>query len=478
MNPVAPSLQDLDGLRAIVGAAAVLTDPDQTRGYEEAARYGGGRCAAVIRPENTSEVSQVLRLCKERGLKIIPQSGNTGLVLGSTPDASATELVLSLDRMRRILEISPANRTAEVQAGVRLSQLNGQLEPHGLCLPIDLGADPMIGGMAATNTGGARFLRYGDARRQILGLEVVLADGEILKLGGALRKDNTRLSLKDLMIGSCGALAVITGVTVLVHPIPRQTAAAILVLESADRALDVLLHCEREAGDFLSAFEAMSGKAIQAALDLKTVKDPFGGQSPEYALLIELAASTPATIISLDDVIVELLAPLLEGNAPLLKDALVGPPAELWTLRHSLSEGLKAKGQVIGFDLAFRRDLVCAFRAAATKALSIQHPDVTVCDFGHLADGGVHFNLLAPRYLPETSLGAIRALVLDLAIKEFGGSFSGEHGVGRINGDAYQRYVPAAEQRRISAIADTFSPDSLSPYGIIRRSGSTSSSKI
>jgi FAD/FMN-containing dehydrogenase len=468
MSANAPSAQDLADLSAIVGAEAVVTDPDRKRGYEVAARYGGGACAAVIRPASTLEVSRVLSLCQARGLTVVPQSGNTGLVLGSTPDGSGRSLVLSLDRMRRIIEISPANRTARVEAGVRLSELNAALEPLGLFLPIDLGADPMIGGMAATNTGGARFLRYGDMRRQVLGLDVVLASGEVLALGGGLRKDNTRLSLKDLLIGSCGALAVVTGVVVQLHPRPRQGAAALLVPSEPERALDILLRLEAQIGDYLSAFEGMSGGALRAALDLKTIKNPFGESIPDYALLVELSASAPAGALSLEAVLTDALAPLLEGDEPLLKDALFGPQVQLWALRHALSEGLKARGQVIGFDLAFRRDHVFGFRAAAIQALAREYPAVEVCDFGHIADGGVHFNLVAPHDLGVAEAEAIRRLVLDLAVGRFGGSFSGEHGLGRANDDAYQRYVPAIERRYLQAVAAAFGPVSLAAYAALQ----------
>jgi len=176
--------EDEDALRQIVGSSGVLLAPEDRLPYETAARYGGGTAAAVVRPADTAQVAAVLRHCVRRRLPFIPQSGNTGLVLGSTPDDSGGQIILSLDRLRAAPRIDVGDRTATVAAGVRLSALNAALEPHDLFLPIDVSSDPMIGGMVATNTGGARFLRYGDMRRHVLALEVVLPDdaGTVLQL--------------------------------------------------------------------------------------------------------------------------------------------------------------------------------------------------------------------------------------------------------------------------------------------------------
>ena len=451
-------------LQAIVGRDGLVLEADERRGYEVAARYGAGRAAAVVRPANTAEVSKVLSLCSAQGLVVVPQSGNTGLALGSTPDPTGDQVVVSLDRMRRLIDVSPENRSVTAEAGVRLSSINAALEPFGLWLPIDLSADPMVGGMVATNTGGARFLRYGDVRAHVLGQEVVLADvcGAVIDLGDGLRKDNSRLSLKDLFIGSFGALGVITRATLVAHPRPVQTAAALLVPHRAERILEILLYFEAHAGETLSAFEGISGGAMTCALALPHGRSPFAADPPDYAILVELSTSAPFERTCLDETLLTLLAPLIEGADPLLLDAIVAPSADLWRFRHALPEGLKAAGMVIGFDLAFRRDRVMAFRQAATQALAQQAPSVRVCDFGHVADGGVHFNVVAPRGLAVEAVDEIRRIVLDLAVGEYAGSFSGEHGLGRINQGAYARYVPAPERRLAATVARILSGDTLS----------------
>lgn len=455
---------DRAALEAILGSGGVLTAPDEMAGYGQAARYGGGVPAAVARPRTTSEMSRVIAHCVARGLPFVPQSANTGLVLGSTPDRTGDQLVISLERMTEELSIDPHDRTVTASAGVRLSTLNAALEPHRLFLPIDLAADPMLGGMAATNTGGARFLRYGDMRRHILGLEVVLPDrdGTVLALGGGQRKDNTTLPLRQLFVGSCGALGVITRVTVEVHRRPAATAAALLV-PAAGKVMELLAAVEAAAGETLTAFEGMSRAVMRRAFaHVPGLRNPFpGGALPDYAVLIELTRSAVPLERepTLDDDLEALLAEIASRPDSPLIDALVGPPDRLWALRHALSESLRASGdQVLGFDLSFRRSQLFPFLDAATAQLGRDFPEWEVCDFGHIADGGVHFNLVR-RGPGESALSredALKACVLRLAVEVFGASFSGEHGLGRANQDAYDRFVAPLVKSYSAAVADVF----------------------
>ncbi len=293
--------EDYDALLRIVGANGLLSAAAGMAPYETAARYGGGKAAAVVRPADTDEVSAVLRHCVRRRLPFTPQSANTGLVLGSTPDDSGRQIVVSLDRLRAPPRIDVADRTVTVAAGVRLSALNAALEPHNLFLPIDVSSDPMIGGMVATNTGGARFLRYGDMRRHVLGLEVVLPDdaGTVLPLSGGLRKDNAHLDLRQLFIGSCGALGIITAATLEVHPRPRRAAAALLVPRDENAVLELLQVFEAEAGEFLTAFEGMSEAAMRHAFaHIPTSRNPFQEGLPPYAILVELTSTSAYRMVS------------------------------------------------------------------------------------------------------------------------------------------------------------------------------------
>lgn len=455
----------LAALEAIVGTTRLVTDPDARAAYETPARYAAGVAAAVVRPATTAEVSAVVGYCVREGLPFVPQGANTGLAEGSTPDASGAHLVLSLERLAAPLEIDGADRTATVGAGVRLSALNAALEPHGLFLPIDLGADPTLGGMAATNTGGARFLRYGDMRRHVLGLEVVLPDaaGTVLTLSHGLRKDNAAIALRQLFVGGCGAFGVITRVTVEVHHRPRQTAAALLVPRDMDALLPLLCAFEAEAGTTLTAFEGMSKAAMERAVaHVPSISNPFAGGIPDYTVLIELTRSWSPREgePSLDETLQQIAGELLESDDAPLADALFGPPERMWTLRHSLSEGLRASGSVVGFDLSFRRRDLPRFRAEAVAMLAADFPDYTLCDFGHVADGGTHFNLVGPADAYRHA--ALRDAVLALAVDGFSASFSGEHGLGRAVQTAYDRFTPRAVQDYSAAVAAVFGRGSAS----------------
>lgn len=450
-----------DALAAIVGPAGLIVDPADRAAYETPARYAGGVAAAVMRPATTAEVSAVVGYCVRHGLAFTPQGANTGLAEGSTPDAGGAQLVLSLDRLTAPLAIDPADRTATAGAGVRLSALNAALAPHGLFLPIDLGADPSLGGMAATNTGGARFLRYGDMRRHVLGLEVVLADaaGTVLRLSRGLRKDNAALALRQLFVGGCGALGVITHVTVEVHHRPRQTAAALLVPRDAEAVLPLLQAFEAEAGSTLTAFEGMSRAAMSRAIDhVPSLANPFAGGVPDYAVLVELTRSwapRPGEV-SLDEVLQQIAGDLLDRDDAPLADALFGPVEKMWALRHALSEGLRASGPVVGFDLSFRRGDLARFRREALLMLERDFPDYALCDFGHVADGGVHFNLVRTGPADPARATALREAVLVLAVEGFDASFSGEHGLGRAFQDAYDRFTPRLVQDYSAAVAAVF----------------------
>ncbi|MEJ2815804.1 FAD-binding oxidoreductase [Caulobacter sp. CCG-8] len=454
-----------EALTALVGPDAVIVEAADRAAYETPARYAGGTAAAVVRPATTAQVSAVVGYCVRHALPFLPQGANTGLAGGSTPDAGGAQVVLSLDRLTGPLEIDADDRTATVGAGVRLSALNAALEPHGLFLPIDLGADPSLGGMAATNTGGARFLRYGDMRRHVLGLEVVLADaaGTVLTLSHGLRKDNAAVALRQLFVGGCGAFGVITKVTVEVHHRPRQSATALLVPRDADAVLPLLLAFEAQAGSSLTAFEGMSKAAMTRAIDhVPSLSNPFAGGVPDYAVLVELTRTwTPREgEASLDEVLQQIAGDLLERDDTPLADALFGPAEKMWALRHGLSEGLRASGPVVGFDLSFRRRDLARFRREAVLMLEADFPDFALCDFGHVADGGVHFNLVGSTDAERRA--ALREAVLGLAVDGFGASFSGEHGLGRAFQDAYDRFTPRLVQDYSAAVAAVFGTGSAS----------------
>ena len=461
----------IEVLKSLLGEKGLLTAPADLSSYETGARYDKGRAAFVARPATTAETSAVVAYCVKNGIALIPQSGNTGLVSGSTPDDSGRQGILSLDRLTAPFALDRVNRTIRAGAGVRLSDLNGKLEESGLFFPIDLGADPRLGGMIATNTGGSRFLRYGDMRRNTLGLTVVLADeaGTVLDLSSGLRKNNTGVDWKQLFIGTSGAFGVITECVLNLEPAPKQSATALLVPSSSEQVAPLLVAMEDALGSYLSAFEGMSGNAVRAALDhVSSLRNPFqGGIVPDFVILAEISRSTPPRDGEqpLDAVLEEVLAAIWEREDAPLADAFVGPPQEIWALRHALSEGVKHSGRLIAFDLSFRRGDIMPFLAHMKAEMPDHFEDVTICDFGHIGDGGVHFNLVVakddPRLADPDFETDLREWVFTVAVEEFDGSFSAEHAIGRKNQAFYDKYTPDELRKLASGLKAITSPGPL-----------------
>lgn len=460
--PDDPLLRDL---RRCLAVDDVLDSAGSSARYEHGYRYGRGTARAIVRPRTTEQVADVIRYCYRNDLRIVPQGANTGLVAASTPDASGDQIVLSLECLAGVTAISSADRIASVRAGTRLSTLNRELAAHDLCFPIDLGADPSIGGMIATNTGGSRLLRYGDVQRNLLGLEAVLADADatVLRDLKGLRKDNSGLDAKQLFVGTGGAFGVITLAQVEVHRRPEQVAAALVVPEDHSRVPRLLARLEADAGEFLTAFEGMSANALRAALGhAQDARNPFDGSPlPDYCVLIELSSTMSTRFVEVETVLGDLLTAYVEGGAPLISDARLGRSEELWRLRHSVSDGVRALGNVIAFDISVQRGRLPALRADLLALLASHFPFLEAYDFGHCGDGGDHFNLVWPhgseRAYDVEVVNEVRRQVYEIVVARHDGSFSAEHGVGPYNAGYYRRYASAEERAlagRIKAICD------------------------
>ena len=456
-------------LEAIVGSAQLLTERTVLAAREADGRGSTGQALALVRPGNASEVSAILKLAADVDIPLVPQGARTGLVASGTSDDSGTMLLLSLERLNTLLDIDPINRTARVGAGVTLSQLNGIAAEHGLFFPIDLGADPMIGGMIAANTGGARFLRYGDVRRNLLAIELVTsgADSEILSLGRNCWKQNDGVDLKQMAVGTGGAMGVITAATLALQPKPTHRVTALLALRDPMVIDRLLVSFERDWGMLLTAFEGISPAAYEAALHhVQRLRRPFSPSADHrYFLLIELAAGSGFDGSVLEDAMGAAIMPLMDGPDAAVAAVAVDWQEGLWALRHAVPEGLRASGSVIGCDIALRRGDVAAFRQLMAEQLLRDHPDLIVCDFGHIGDGGLHFNLVWPAKGGPIPLGLadeLRMRVASVVVEQYGGSFSAEHGIGPRNIAAYRRFTPLSVQRLAGKVQKLFA---LKPIG-------------
>jgi FAD/FMN-containing dehydrogenase len=406
--------------------------------------------------------------CHAEGLRVMPQGANTGLVGASNPDASGEMLVLSLERLTKRLEIDPVNRTAMVDGGVLMSSLNEALAPFGLMFPIDLGADPTIGGMVVTNTGGTRLLKYGDVRHNLQGVEVVLADGTVVDVLNHLRKNNTGLDLKQLFVGTSGVYGVVTGAVLQVVPVPKQHATALVGCASGEAVLALLQALERELADVFTAYEVISANALKPVFaHHEDIRNPYGAsQVPAYTALVELSSTLPATALNLPEVLEERLGAFLEGDAGEgITDVFMGKPEDFWAIRHHVSESLRDEGKVLAFDISVPRSRMAAFTDAAVALLAKDYPFVRACDFGHWGDGGTHLNLVwdettAP--VPTTELvPLLQTRIYELAVKGFEGSYSAEHGVGPHNQRFYDAYTLESVRRLSGVLKDHLDPDRI-----------------
>ena len=464
-TPIDSVIRDLVGE---LGPAGVVQDSADAERYERGYRYGSGRALAIARPASVAELRAVVRYCFAHDLKMMPQGANTGLVGASTPDLTGDQVVLSLDRLRGIEAVDVHNRTAIALGGTRLSALNRAVGQHELFFPIDLGSDPSLGGMVATNTGGTRLLRYGDVQRNLLGLEVVLADAEATVLSDltGLRKDNSGIDLKQLFVGTSGSFGIVTRVQVELHRVPRQSATALVVPVIHAAVPELVAFLEAHAGEFLGAFEGMSANAMSAALvHNPRLRNPFsGGALPEYAVLIELVSNMPAERFDLAELLAQILARAMGGDHALVKDASFGRSEDFWGLRHSISDGVRAAGKIIAFDISVPRSQLPALRSDLVGLMREQYPQLRVCDFGHCGDGGDHFNLVWPHdagAYDAAIVENVRQLIYDRVVRKFGGSFSAEHGVGPHNMAYYKRYTSAVDRALGTRLKGMLDPKGL-----------------
>ena len=456
------------GLAAAVGTGSIRTDEDVLAPFlvDERGRYRG-EALAVVSPADTSDVATVVRLCAAAGVAVVPQGGNTGLCGGATPRRDGASVVLSLRRMREIRRIDRPGRSITVGAGATVAEVADAAAGAGLLFPLSFGAEAsaQIGGALSTNAGGTNVLRYGSARALTLGLEVVLADGSVARLGRGLRKDNTGYDLKHLFVGGEGTLGVICEATLALFPLPRQRATAMVTVAGAGEGLELLGRLNEAADGRVSACEWLSPTTRRLACEPPGgARDPFGG-GPESLVLVELTSSRAGD--DLRRLLEEVLAESLEAGV--ITDATVADgtaaAGRLWQVREAPPEVEKRAGGSIKHDIAVMPGRMPAFLEQATAAVEAVLAGVRVSAFGHLGDGNIHFNLLAPPEGDPHVLGEneerLTAAVFDVA-EGLGGSFSAEHGIGR----RWRRELARREQPAVLDLMHRIKA-ALDPHGVL-----------
>ena len=459
-------------LEAAVGRENMLTEREDMAPYLQEWR-GHFTCeaAAVLRPGSTQEVAAVVRVCAQHGVGVVPQGGNTGLVGGAAAQTQ-DQVVVSLSRLRQVRSVDVENDSITVEAGCVLAQVQTAAEEASRLFPLSLAAEGscQIGGNLATNAGGLNVLRYGNARDLCLGLEVVLADGSVWNGLGALRKDNSGFDLKQVFIGSEGALGIITAATLKLFPPLRQTETAFIALEDPKSAIRLLNELRRETGDNLIACELIPRFAIELVTrHVERCRDPFSSEHPWY-LLIE--AATPASGEWLGTAVKAVLQKALEEG--LVSDAVLAESLQhaedFWRIRENIPGAQVSEGASIKHDVSVMVSRIPELIEKAGAAVTEAAPGVRICAFGHVGDGNLHFNLSQP-VDAEAKIFMARATELNQIVNDIvvgmGGSFSAEHGVGRLKTKELQKYKSEQAILSMQKIKQALDPQGIMNPGVI-----------
>jgi FAD/FMN-containing dehydrogenase len=450
------TLQHLLG--EIVGAGNVLTAPEDTKPYfTDWRRQYSGTAECVVRPASTREVAAVMALCARDAIAVVPQGGNTGLVGGSVPTGQRREIVLSLNRLNRIRAIDVLNDTATVEAGCVLAAVQRAAEEAGRLFPLSLAAEGscQIGGNLSTNAGGVNVLRYGTAREQVLGLEVVLPDGRVWDGLRALRKDNTGYDLKQLFLGAEGTLGIITAAVLRLFPRPTATATAWIALDSPRAAVELLALLRERIGDRLSAFELISRACLEAVLaHSPEVQDPLDAVHPWY-VLAEFGDSGATDLLR--ERVESVLGDSAERGA--LRDAAIAQSLEqtrgLWRIRETIPE---AQFTNVKHDISVPVSAIPQFIDQTGQALATAFPGVQIYCFGHAGDGNLHYNVGSEALMPRRE--EVSRIVYD-TLDAFGGSISAEHGLGQLKREEILRHKDPLELELMRALKRTLDPKGL-----------------
>ena len=465
----------LEQLRQIVGTSNVLTEGDLTAYELDWRRRERGKSLAVVRPASTEEVAAVVKACAAALVSIVPQGGNTGMVVGSTPDASGKQVVLSMQRMNRVRKLDAGNLTITVDAGCVLQTIQEACEQDGFLFPLSLASEGSctIGGNLGTNAGGTQVVRFGNTRDLCLGLEVVTPQGEIWHGLTGLRKDNTGYDLRHLFIGSEGTLGIITAATMKLYPMPVSQLTAFAAVPSMEAAVELLGLAHRYLSSGLTGFEVMGQFSLSlVAKHYPQQRVPFWQDSP-WCIVLE--NSDNESEAHARTCLERLLEAAMEQGC--VSDAVVAESMAqakaLWHIRESIPLAQAEEGLNIKHDISIGVSRIPEFVRVADAALLKAFPGARLVCYGHLGDGNLHYNVQAPdtddaaRFLNEEE-AAINAVVFDY-VDQFNGSISAEHGIGSLKVEKLEHHKSPVALGVMRAIKQALDPHNLmNPGRVIR----------
>jgi len=454
-------VQHLNRLKEIVGPQGFSEDPAEIAPLVQDWRGRKGHASLLLKPATTQQVSATLAACHESGTAIVPQGGNTGLAGGQMAQG---EVLLSLKRMNKILEVDAEGMTMTVEAGAVLAEVQARADQAGLLFPLTLASEGSctVGGNISTNAGGSHVLRYGMMRALVLGLEVVLADGRVLPMLKRLHKDNTGYDLRQVFIGAEGTLGVVTKAVLRLFPKPVQQVVAFAAVPDPQAALALLGRMQATTGGLLSAFELVPRIAVDLVTrHIPSTRDPLANASPWYTL-IEVSGGEGADLRELAQSALE--AAIEHGD---VTDAIVAQnqaqARDLWRLREGISEAQKREGASIKHDISVPVARFPEFIAEATAAVTSKFPGARPVTFGHLGDGNLHFNFNAPVGCDAGFLAnwdEMQLTVHDI-VKRYDGSISAEHGIGNTKRDLLPRYKSHEELDAMRLLKQAFDPKNI-----------------
>ena len=450
-----PSPETLHRFIAVIGAKNAISNTNDMAPYMREWRdLWPGTSPLVLRPANTDEVSRILKIAHETSTAIVPQSGNTGLVGGQMP--TGPEILLSLDRMTKIISVDANDYSMTVEAGCILKNVQNAADAVDRLFPLSLASEGScrIGGNLSSNAGGLNVLAFGNTRDLCLGLEVVLADGRIWNGLKKLRKDNTGYDLKNLFIGAEGTLGVITAAVLKLYPKPRRNDTAFIAVPSPQAAIDLLALVKNESGNRAVAFELMPDIAMGFTVKHMGIANPISSPSPWF-VLTELADAVAG---SFENILEKAMERGIVTDASIAQSE--AQRQALWAIRELMPESQRHEGGSIKHDVSVPVSHIPVFIAEATAAVSGFMPDARVMCFGHMGDGNMHFNVTQPVAMGKQEFlnqwHEMNWVVFDVVLKH-GGSISAEHGIGQLKRDDMVRIKSPVEldmMRGIKALLD------------------------
>ena len=469
----------LEKLRAIVGDKGLILDDQGKQPFVTDWRGTlTGAAAVVVRPGNTEEVSNVVKLCHEHGIAIVPQAGNTGLMGGATPYPNHAGILLSVGRMNHVIEVDPVGYSMTVEAGCVLQTLQETAASHDRFFPLSLGAQGscMIGGNLSTNAGGVQVLRYGNARNLVLGLEVVLPNGDVWNGLRSLKKDNTGYDLKHLFMGAEGTLGIITKAVLKLWPAPKDVCTAWLAVRDPRAAIEILSEAHAASEDNVGSCELMSRAGTDMVLrHIPGTQDPLKVDSPWF-LLLEWTSSRPKPEggEGMSDKMEQFLADQMEAGRVL--DAVIAQneaqARNMWVIRESVAPASRAEGPGLSYDISVAVSKIPEFMDKGIKAALDILPSIRPYPLGHIGDGNIHFSFMGPVGMDRQTLHqyspAITRAVNDL-IASMAGSISAEHGIGIEKIDELAHYRSRVELDTMRALKRALDPKNIMNPGKILR---------